>query len=238
MAIYKLRVIFEENEDIYRDIEIKSGQTFEEFHEAIQDAYKFDKKHAASFFVSDDFWRKGQEITLRKEDLPLDEIDIRKKADPKKLMAEVKIAKYIDQPHQRFVYVFDQVVQWSFLIELIKIDSDNPKVKYPVCVKTVGTAPKQYKQTIIKEEEGGTDALLAAILGGGANKKAKDDEDDVEESEIYKTLNTEGIEADDLESLEGEEGEEETSDTDEEGFGDEDGDSDDFSFSDNSEEDH
>lgn len=238
MAIYKLRVVFEENEDVYRDIEIKSGQTFEEFHNAIQEAYKFDKKHAASFFVSDDYWRKGQEITLRKEDLPLDDIDIRKKADPKKLMTEVKIAKYIDQPHQRFVYVFDPVVQWSFLIELMKIDSDNPKVKYPVCVKTVGTAPKQYKQTIIKEEEGGTDALLAAILGGSDNKKAKDDEDDVEESEIYKTLNTEGIEADDLESLEGEEGEEETSDTDEEGFGDEDSDSDDFSFSDNTEEDH
>jgi hypothetical protein len=239
MAIYKLRVVFEENEDVYRDIEIKSGQTFEEFHEAIQEAYKFDKKHAASFFVSDDFWRKGQEITLRKEDLPLDEIDIRKKAEPKKLMAEVKIAKYIDQPHQRFVYVFDPVVQWSFLIELMKIDSDNPKVKYPVCVKTVGTAPKQYKQTIIKEEEeGGTDALLAAILGGGVKKKAKEEDDDVEESDIYKALNTEGIEAGDLESLEGEEGEEESADAEEDEFGDEDGDGDDFSFSDNTEEDH
>ena len=238
MAIYKLRVVLEENDDVYRDIEIKSGQTFEELHEAIQEAYKFDKKHAASFFVSDDLWRKGQEITLRKEDLPLDEIDIRKKADPKKLMAETKIAKYIEQPRQRFVYVFDPAVQWSFLIELIKIDADNPKTKYPVCVKTVGTAPKQYKQTLIKEEPSGEDALLAALLGG-AKKKPKEDDDDVEESEIYKALNTEGIEADDLESLEGEEGEEEVKDEDEEAFSDEeDADGDDFSFSDNADEDH
>lgn len=237
MAIYKLRVVLEENDDVYRDIEIKSIQTFEEFHDAIQDAFKFDKKHSASFFVSDDFWRKGQEITLKKEDLPLDEIDIRKKADPKKLMAETKIAKYIDQPHQRFVYVFDPIAQWSFLIELMKIDSDNPKVKYPVCVKTVGTAPKQYKQSLIKEEETGADALLAAILGGGAKKKTKEDEEDVEENDIYKSLNTEGIEAGDLESLEGEEGEEEAPKDDEEGFSDEDVDGDDFSFSDNTEED-
>lgn len=237
MAIYKLRVILEENDDVYRDIEIKSGQTFEEFHHAIQEAYKFDNKHSASFFVSDDFWRKGQEITLKKEDLVLDADEIRRKIDPKKLMSEVKIAKYIEQPHQRFVYVFDTVAQWSFLIELMKIDADNPKVKYPVCVKTVGTAPKQYKQNIIKEEATGADALLAAILGGGAAKKVEK-EDEPEENEIYKSLNTEGIEADDLESLEGEEGEEEAAgEEDEEGFNDEDGDNDDYGFSDNVEED-
>ena len=39
------------------------------------------------------------------------EEEIRKQVEPKKLMADVKIAKYIEQPHQRFVYVFDPVVQ-------------------------------------------------------------------------------------------------------------------------------
>lgn len=239
MAVYKFRVIFEENDDVYRDIEIKSGQTFEELHNAIQDAYKFDKKHAASFFVSDDYWRKGQEITLRKEDLKLDEEEIRKKVEPKKLMADTKIAKHIDQPHQRFVYIFDPSAQWSFLIELMKIDADNPKIKYPVCVKSVGKEPKQYKQqNLIKEEVSGEDALLAALLGGG-KKKAKDEEEDVEDNEIYKSLNTEGIEEDDLESLEGEEGEE-GSESDEEGDElNEDGEEgEDYGFSDNQEEDY
>lgn len=235
MAVYKFRVILEENDDVFRDIEIKSGQTFEELHNAIQEAFKFDNKHAASFFVSDDFWRKGQEITLRKEDLPLDEIDIRKKADPKKLMAETKIAKFIEQPRQRFVYVFDPAVQWSFLIELFKIDADNPKTKYPVCVKSVGTAPKQYKQTIIKEEASGPDALLAAILGGG---KSAEKEDDVEENEIYTSLKSEGIEDEDLEGLEGEEGEDDVEADAEEDMLDEDGDNEDYGFSDSSEEDH
>ena len=67
MAVYKFKLFIEDNEDIYREIEILSGQTFEDFHNAIQDAYKFDKKHAASFFVSDDYWRKDQLIGFVKK---------------------------------------------------------------------------------------------------------------------------------------------------------------------------
>ena len=73
MAIYRFKVFLEDNEDVFRDIDIKASQSFEQFHTIIQEAYKFDAKHSASFFVSDDYWRKGQEITLRKEDLPLEE---------------------------------------------------------------------------------------------------------------------------------------------------------------------
>ena len=201
MAVYRFKVCLEDNEDIFRDIDIKAAQTFEQFHTIIQEAFKFDAKHAASFFVSDDYWRKNQEITLRKEDLPLDEEEIRKHVDPKKLMADVKIAKYIEQPHQRFVYVFDPVVQWSFLIEMIKIADDSPKLSYPAIIKSYGTAPKQYKQINMAKEELSPDLAMAGMLN---------DPEVPEEEEIYKTLNTgeEGIEEDDINSLEGEEGEE------------------------------
>jgi hypothetical protein len=203
MAVYRFRVSLEDNEDVYRDIDIKSGQNFEQFHTAIQEAFKFDAKHAASFFVSDDYWRKNQEITLRKEDLPLEEDEIRKKVDPKKLMADTKIAKYIEQPHQRFVYIFDPVVQWSFLIEMVKIAEENPRLNYPACTRSIGGAPKQYRQVnIIKDEEVSPDMAMANLLAG---LEASDEE-------VYKGITTEetGIEEDDLNALEGEEGDEET----------------------------
>jgi hypothetical protein len=198
MAVYRFRVCLEENEDIYRDIDIRTVQTFEQFHNIIQDSFKFDNKHSASFFVSDDYWRKGQEITLKKEDLPLDEEEIRKNVDPKKLMAEVKIAKFIEQPHQRFVYVYDPIVQWNFLIEMIKIADESPKVTYPVCVKTFGTAPKQYKQINMAKEELSPDLAMAGLLN----------DLEVEDEEIYKTIDTgeEAVEEADINSLEGEEG--------------------------------
>jgi hypothetical protein len=214
MAVYRFRVSLEDNEDVYRDIDIKSAQNFEQFHTAIQEAYKFDAKHAASFFVSDDYWRKNQEITLRKEDLPLDEDEIRKKVEPKKLMSDTKISKYIEQPHQRFVYIFDPVVQWSFLIEMVKIAEENPKLNYPACTRSVGTAPKQYRQVnVIKDEEVNPDLAMASLLAGLESS----------DEEVYKNINTEetGIEEDDLNALEGEEGDEETEEGAEEGEGEE-----------------
>lgn len=200
MAVYRFRVCLEDNEDVYRDIDIKAAQTFDLFHDAIQEAFKFDKKHAASFFVSDDYWRKGDEITLNKEDLALNEEDIRKKIAKKFLMKETKIAKFIEQPHQRFVYVFDPNVQWSFLIEMLKIVNEDAKLNYPVCIRTAGTAPKQYKQTNLAKEELSPDLAMAALLN----------DPEVEDEEIYKNLGGDevGVEEDDLESLEGEEGEE------------------------------
>ena len=207
MAVYRFRVIIEDNDDVYRDIDIKAVQTFEELHDSLQDAFKFDKKHAASFFVSDDYWRKGLEITLRKEDLPLTPEEIRLKVEPKKLMSETKIAKLIETPHQRFVYVFDETVQWTFLLEMLKITNEEAKAKYPLISKTVGTAPKQYKQLNIIKDEDPADALLAAIMGGGKAKSVEKDDDVEDESEIYKSLKVEGIDAGDLESLDGEEGE-------------------------------
>ena len=219
MAVYKFKLFIEDNEDIYREIEILSGQTFDEFHNAIQDAYKFDKKHAASFFVSDDYWRKDQEITLRAEDLPLDEDEVRKGVSPKNLMSKTKIAKYIDSPRQRFMYVFDPAVKWAFCIELMKILPDNPKGTYPACVKSIGNPPKQYKQMQMAKGELTADQQMATMLN---------DLEIADESEIYKEIKNEtiGIDEGDLNHLEGEEGEDVGEEEDEFG-GDDDMDNDD-----------
>ena len=201
MAIYRFRVFLEDDEDVYRDIDIKASQSFEDLHLVIQDAFKFDKKHAASFFVSDDYWRKGQEITLRKEDLPLDEEEVRLGVDPKKLMKEARIAHFIEQPHQRFIYVFDVEAQWTFGIEMLKIAEESSKTNYPSVVRTNGNAPKQYKQTLAPKQDVTLDSLLAALTASA--------EDEAVDTSIYSQISDEdGVEDEDINSLEGEEGEE------------------------------
>ncbi len=213
MAIYRFKIFVEDNEDIYREIEIISSQTFETFHDVIQDAYKFDKKHSASFFVSDDYWRKDQEITLKQEDIELDDEEVKLKVAPKKLMSATKIAKFIESPRQRFLYVFDPTVKWTFCIELMKILPDNPKGKYPAIVKTTGNPPKQYKQALMAKGELSPDQLMDTMLN----------DPDHDESEIYKAIknDTVGVDEGDLMHLEGEEGEE-NHDGDEEILSDED----------------
>jgi hypothetical protein len=205
MAIYRFKVQLEENEDISRDIEIKASQTFEDLHQSIQEAFKFDAKHAASFFVSDDYWRKGQEITLRKEDLPLDEEEQRNNVDPKKLMKEAKIASFIEAPHQRFVYVFDPNVQWTFHIEMIRIAEETRKTMYPAIVKSVGAAPKQYRQVVVpKEDVDDPETALAALVGEEEEEEEGDDGLGVD-----LPAEVEAVEDEDISALEGEEGEEE-----------------------------
>ena len=203
MAVYRFRVTFEDNEEIYREIEIKSTQNFEDFHNVIVQSINFDNMHNASFFISDDYWRKGDEITLR----PVDEDDNddrkRKSLVPKKQMNKCKMASLIDDPHQKFVYVYDPKTAWTFLIDLLKIVSDDTKVSYPKCTKNVGEMPKQHKPS--------------NIVPPVAEDTEFDDEPHIDE-EAYVNAHSE----DEIAVLEGEEGEEEeeaTADAEEEDFG-------------------
>lgn len=137
MAIYKFRITFEDYDDVSRDIEIKATQTFEDLHYAIHSYIGFDASKPASFFMSDDYWKKGKEISNR--DL---------KGEDKESVAPMKSARLCDfiiDPHQKIYYLFDPQEKWTFRIELVKIltteDNSSP---YPKCVRTVGEAPKQY----------------------------------------------------------------------------------------------
>lgn len=137
MAVYKFKVSFEDYEDINRTIEIKSTQTFFDLHKAILESINFDNKQMASFYMSNDSWKKGQEITL--EDMTDNP------ENPIPVMAKAKLNQYIIDPHQKIFYVYDFVECWTLLLELVSISiTENPKIKYPVCIKSVGLAPKQY----------------------------------------------------------------------------------------------
>jgi hypothetical protein len=190
MAVYRFRVSFEDNEEIYREIEIKSTQNFEDFHNSIMQTIGFDNLHDASFFISDDYWRKGDEIGLRP--LSEDEIEKRKRRDQpiKKQMNKCKMASLIDDPHQKFVYVYDPKVGWTFLVELVKILLDDAKGSFPKCVKTVGEAPKQHKPTNVVPV---------------AEDDEFDDDEPHHDDEAYVNAHSE----DETALLEGEEGEEE-----------------------------
>lgn len=150
--VYRFRVTHEDHEDVYRDIEIKSSQSFLDLHTAIQQAIGFDNSKSATFYTSDDYWRKEDEISI--ENASGEKIKKIKKEEPKR---KKTIADQVNDPHQKFIYVFDPEVEWMFLIELIKIIPENKTSLYPQCIKSVGTAPKQYKITTppppVPEEE-------------------------------------------------------------------------------------
>ncbi|MBS1562765.1 MAG: hypothetical protein JST39_00195 [Bacteroidetes bacterium] len=137
MAILRFRVYFEEDDSIYRDVAIRHTQNFLQLHQAILKAYEFDNKHQATFFRSNDHWQRGKEITLQKYDKPY-------KVEPL-LMETTTVGSEIYDPNQKFVYIYDFVKNWSFLVELINVSKEeNPRLDYPAMVRTEGIAPSQY----------------------------------------------------------------------------------------------
>src|SRR5215467_9053260 len=137
MAVLKFRIYFEEDDSVYRDVAVKHTQTFLQLHQVILRSYEFDNKHQATFYRSNDNWQRGREISLAKYDKPY-------KAEPL-LMNDTTIGSQIRDPNQKFIYVYDFVKNWSFLVELINVSKEeNGKLEYPAVVKSEGIAPSQY----------------------------------------------------------------------------------------------
>lgn len=178
MAVLKFRVYFEEDDSIYRDVVVKHTQTFLQLHQIILKAYEFDSKHQATFYRSNDHWQRGREISLEKYDKAY-------KAPPL-LMQDTTIGSEIRDPNQKFIYAYDFVKGWSFLVELINVSKDeNARLDYPAVAKSEGIAPSQYgtkglagdKLTEMEEKYD----LVAGADGFGeeGDGDGNDDEEDV-----------------------------------------------------------
>lgn len=147
MPLLKFRIYWEEDDLIYRDIEILSAQTFLDFHTAIIKAYEFDGKHSALFFESNDRWEKHRILSS--------EVMVNKKDAPSLSMFKTPVSALISVPDQKFIYEYDPQKNWTFLVELIGVSNEiNEKKSYPLCSRKEGMAPNQYKLG------GGTDMLM------------------------------------------------------------------------------
>ncbi|PTQ99315.1 pRiA4b ORF-3-like protein [Mucilaginibacter yixingensis] len=135
MAIYKFRVTFEDYDDVVREIDIKSNQTFLDLHKIIQQSTGYNAELPSSFYVSNDQWTKGEEITYLPNQKRIDRGIA--------LMEKVKLSSFIDDPHQKFYYTYNFDRPYDFHVELIKILDDAPGVTYPIIAKSTGEAPRQ-----------------------------------------------------------------------------------------------
>lgn len=137
MAVYRFRVTFEDYDDIVREIDVKSNQTFQDLHHAIHKSTGYNPDYPSSFYISNDQWTKGEEITFMPNQRKIDRGIA--------LMDKVKLSSFIDDPHQKFYYTFNFDRPFDFHVELMKIILDeSPKAEYPQVVRSVGEAPKQF----------------------------------------------------------------------------------------------
>ncbi|MFM1998139.1 MAG: hypothetical protein RL204_86 [Bacteroidota bacterium] len=129
--IFKFRVIIDTEQDVFRDIEIETEATFEEFHRAILDSFDFEEGEMASFYISDENWTKGLEIPL---------MDMGGK-DASLSMANTKLSDLLSKPSEKVLYVYDFLRMWIFYVELLEVTKDKPSTIYPLVAMRYGDAP-------------------------------------------------------------------------------------------------
>ncbi|TNE71078.1 MAG: hypothetical protein EP333_09625 [Bacteroidetes bacterium] len=137
MSALKFRVLLDSTtHEIFRDILIDENSSFETFYKAILDAYQFSDDQMASFYMSNENWDRGYEISL---------FDMAFGEDPDQIMPGVMntciLADYMNEPDQKIILVHDFIRMWIFLIELIGIEET--KLDHPKVVLSVGNAPSE-----------------------------------------------------------------------------------------------
>jgi hypothetical protein len=135
MNIFKLRVIIDTEDDVFRDIEISTKATFEQLHQAILRAFAWEEGEMASFYLSNDKWEKGSELPL---------MDMGIKSDDGKdfTMSGMKLSDIIHRPDEKLIYVYDFMRMWCFYIELQEHKKSTPDIMYPRLAMVFGDAPK------------------------------------------------------------------------------------------------
>ena len=153
--IYRLRIILDSEEDVISDLEIKSDSSFEDLHFAIVNSFNFNGNEMASFYLSDDNWTQGEEITLES-------------FGDEKVMKFIGLNSIIKDSQLNFIYVYDFLKLWTFFVEVVEICEENKSFIYPQTIFSIGKIPKSAPDKIFVED-----------------KTDSDDSDDYDEEDLY-----------------------------------------------------
>lgn len=132
--IFKFRLLSDEVDHFVREIAISSEATFLDLQNAILDSVNYSKDQLTSFFLCNDEWEKGVEVTLI-------EMDSSPEVDSW-VMESTKLSDLIEEEDQKLLFVFDLFNERSFFIDCYQFipSKELPKA---VCTLTEGEPPVQ-----------------------------------------------------------------------------------------------
>ena len=122
MQAYKFRILHDESEEFFRDIEILSDQTFEDFRQIIHRSTELPAMELSSFYQCSASWEKLREITL---------MDMSEEENPIETMDKALISAYVESPQQRFIYEYDFLNPITFFIQLVAMIEASSKKNFP-----------------------------------------------------------------------------------------------------------
>jgi hypothetical protein len=144
--IYRFRVILDNNteDDVFRDLEIREGDTMEDLHNIIAQSFGFDGMEMASFYVSDEQWNQGEEIAM---------FDLSEAGNDVKMMSTTIIKDIVHEASTRLIYVYDFMNMWTFYVELGEIVEEAQGTDYPNLMYVHGQIPDEAPEKIFEADE-------------------------------------------------------------------------------------
>ncbi|MCG2793287.1 MAG: plasmid pRiA4b ORF-3 family protein [Weeksellaceae bacterium] len=129
--VYKIRVILDAKETIFRDLEIKEKQTLWNLHLGIKSAFSLPGEELSSFYFSDDEWNEGRPVPL--EDMSDD--------GDGEIMSDVYLAEAFPAVGEKMRFQYGFIELWDFFCELLEMADEKPAVNYPITVYRFGNVP-------------------------------------------------------------------------------------------------
>lgn len=145
--IYKIRVILDAEEDVFRDIAIESENSLEDLHNVIVNSFGLETGEMASFFTCDDNWNQEDEIPL---------FDTGDEPGEIRTMADFSLEDLLYEKQTKIIYVYDFFNMWTFFVELAAMEDAEIGQSYPQLLYAHGVLPAQAPE---KEFEGDDDVF-------------------------------------------------------------------------------
>lgn len=130
--VYKIRIILDTEEDIFRDVEIEGKSTLEDFHNVLTQSFGFLGNEMASFYTCDERWNQDEEIAL---------FDMSEKGSDVRLMHETTVEEILTTQTPKLIYVYDFLNMWTFFVELADIVEKEDGRVYPNVLFSFGELP-------------------------------------------------------------------------------------------------
>jgi hypothetical protein len=152
--IYRIRIILDVKEDVFRDIEIEATSTLEDLHHAITQSFGFLGNEMASFYKSNESWNQGEELPLESMEKGFN-------------MRDEPLNKIFTSSQHHLIYVYDFLNLWTFFVELKETANVISGSNYPNLIHSEGDVPEEApektfvadnkKEFEAKDEEGDID---------------------------------------------------------------------------------
>lgn len=142
--IYRFRIILDNDteDSIFRDVEIRETDTLEDLNNIIIQSFGFDGSEMASFYISNDLWEQGEEISL---------FDLSEN-NSARLMNETSLDSVVSEDQTKLIYVYDFMSMWTFFVELAEIAEETEGSDYPNLMFVQGQVPDNAPEKVFEAE--------------------------------------------------------------------------------------